>query len=152
MSTEQQTLSGETSDKGRERPDTFVVCVETEEFILRSRRFDWPHDTVSVEEWFEPEEDDADESPYDEYDADEKVGAYYDITLEYTVSYRFRVPAFSEHEATEVAKDLKLDARPADSYHVHTDKREVSDIERQELPDDWDPYGGERIHEVLEDE
>lgn len=148
---QQITLTGEETDTELQPPDTFVVCAETGQFILRSRQHDWPHETISVDEWFDPGEgNDGDQ--YDEYDAEEPVGSWWDITLSYSVEYRFRVPAFTKHQAEEVAKDWKFDATPADSYHVHTDRREGNEIERQELPDDWDPYGGERIHEVLLDD
>jgi len=149
VATVQTTFDGDRVEEPRDRPDTFVACAETGQFILRSARHDWPHRTVSLEEWF-GSGGDGDTSPYDEYDADEEVGKWYDITLSYSVDYRFRVPAFTDHRAEEIAKEWKLDARPADSHHVHTDKREVKSIERQDLPGDWDPYGPTPIHEALE--
>jgi len=151
--TVQRTFDGGTHepDFSRVRPDTWVVCPECGDVCRRRDRLEHPHEMVPVSEWRAEQADDSDESPYDEYDADEAVGEYYDVTISQSVDYRFRVPAYSEHEAKEVAKDWMLDAQPADARTVHTDTRSVGSIERQDLPDEWDPYGGERIHEVLDD-
>jgi len=151
MSTTQLQLGGGEAES-RNRPDTFVVCAETGEFILRSRRHDWPHATLSLSEWFEDAADaEADDtSPYDEYDADDEVGGWYDVTIEVNVTYRFRIPAFSDHRAKELAEEWRWDATPSDSFTMHTDRRKIGSVERQDLPVDWDPYGGEPIHEALD--
>lgn len=80
----------------------------------------------------------------------EQVGSYFDVTLEYTTTYRFRVPAHSKHEAKDIAEDWQLDARPADSYLVHTETREESSIMSTDVPDDWDMCGSELLWEALE--
>jgi hypothetical protein len=156
MSATQRTLDGETLpefDRDDHRPDTWMVDPETGRLVRRRRRFECDADLVPFSEWLaEAEQDaDSDKSPYDHFDADEEVGEYFDVTLSKTVEYRFQVPAHSEHEATEIAEDWALDAVPADAWTMHTDTRSVGSIERQDLPDDWDPYGGERIHEVLDE-
>jgi hypothetical protein len=152
----QQTLTGETIDefdRDDHRPDTFMVDVETGQIVRRRRRFDHDGELQPFSEWLAEQEADSDseKSPYEHYDADEEVGEYFDVTISKSVDYRFRVPAHSEHQAKEVAEDWALDAVPADAHVVHTNTRSVGSIERQQLPDDWDPYGGERIHEVLDD-
>ena len=153
--TVQQTLDGGSHDPdfSRVRPDTWVVCPECGDVLRRLDRFTHPHETVAVSEWRDQQADDAatDESPYEHFDADEEVGKYFDVTISRTVEYRFRVPAWSDSEATEIAEDWALDATPCDAWTTHTETRSAGSIERQELPDEWDPYGGERMHEVLGD-
>lgn len=143
----QQTLTGEEAEE-RTRPETMLWCETCEEFILRGDRFAHPHDLVDD---FDEEDDDSgtDDSVGEK---PERVGGVYEITLSYTVDYRFRVPAWSEHEAKERAEDLKLDARPVDSYQVHSRDREIREImsDDPEVPDDWDPYGGTPLWEVFD--
>lgn len=145
----QQTLAGGEQlvadvEEIRGRPDTMLWCEDCEEFVLRSRRYEHPHDLVDLNE----EDDEEDE------ERPERVGALYDITISVSVDYRFRIPAYSESQAKERAKDLRFDAKPADSYVVHTDEREVMEIMSTDpkLPDDWDPYGNTRIWEVYGDD
>lgn len=143
----QQTLSGEPADFDEfELPGTFVECDECGEVMLRSQRFEHEHEVskATIRTAVDADNEEEDE------DKDEKVGSWWDITLEYQVTYRFKVPAYTKHQAEEIAKDWQLDARPADSYHVHTDRREGSEIMRSETPDDWDPYGSELLWEALE--
>ena len=138
----QQTLTGEETDAVRERPDTFVWCEACEDVVLRSREWDHRHDCVELDELADGEEDEENEP--------ERIGSLYDITISYNVDYRFRIPAWSEHQAEEIAKDWKLDARPCDEYHVHTERREVKEVmsDDPKVPDDFDPYGSTRLHEV----
>lgn len=144
MST-QQTLTGEEAQfEEMELPGTFVECDQCGDVMLRSQRFDHEHEVSPASIRTAPVGDD------DEEDEDEKVGSWWDITLEYNVTYRFKVPAYTKHQAEEIAKDWTLDARPADSMHVHTDRREGSDIFESDAPEDWDPYGSERLWEALE--
>lgn len=152
----QQTLTMEDADAEREKPDTFRWCHDCEEFVLRSR---WEsHDEHDWRAQRQTENDggdgDGNGGDDDEDDVVEKVGSWYDITLSYSVDYRFKIPAYSEHAAEEIAKELKLDARPADAMHVHTEKREVKEIyaDDEALPDDYDPYGGERLLDAIERE
>lgn len=151
MSVVQTTLSGGEAEDGRQRPETFQWCHECEEWILRSRFGPhWDHDFEAQRTDAETDDDGDDEE--NEPLEPERVGSWYDITLSYNVEYRFRVPAWNEHQAEDLAKDWKFDARPADSYHVHTDRREVKEImsDDPKLPDDWDPYGDERLWEAIE--
>lgn len=53
---QQITLTGDEADD-RQRPDTFVVCDQTGQFILRGQRHDWPHPTTPVSEWLEEKEE-----------------------------------------------------------------------------------------------
>lgn len=150
MSIVQTTLGGDTTDEGREKPDTFRWCHDCEEWVLRSRF--GPHRDHDY--WAQKKAaDTGDSGSGEEEDGEpEKVGAWYDITLSYSVDYRFRVPAHTKHQAEEIAKEWKFDAKPADSYHVHTDRREIKEIweDDEDLPDDFDPYGSELLWEAFE--
>lgn len=156
MSAVQSTLTGDVHDEFNRddyRPDTYLVDVETGQLVRRRNRFGHNGECVPFSEWLADQRQDADseKSPYDEYDADETVGHYYDVEISQSVEYRFRVPAYSEHEAKDRAKDLLLDATPADAFTTHTRTDERATIERQELPDDWDPYGGTPIWEAIDE-
>ena len=150
----QTTLTGEKTAEPRTRPDTMLYCSECEDWILRSRAFDHPHElnnpdaSGNVLEQFA----NGDDGDGEDEDTVERVGGMYDITLSYSVDYRFRVPAWSEHEAKERAQELMLDAVPADRQLVHTRDREVSEImsDDDRLPDDYDPYDGTPLWEVLD--
>lgn len=156
-STAQQTLTGdvlENHDRDDHRPDTYVVDPETGAVMRRQDRFDYDGETVPFSEWLTEAERDCenDKSPYEHFDADETVGHYYEVEINRQATYRFRVPAYSEHEAEEQAELLACDAKPADAFTVHTRTDERDAIARDELPDEWDPYGGEPIFEVVDDE
>jgi len=149
----QRTLAGDElaidDDRLTDRATTLVACGECGEVLFRYERHDHPHDVFAESDCDSDGDDDGDDE-----DEPERVGAVYDITLEYTTTYRFRVPAYSEHEAKERAQDLKLDARPADAYLVHTDEREVKEIMSDDdlLPDDFDIYDGTPVWEVYGDD
>jgi len=145
----QQTLTGETTEMGRIRPETFMYIPETDMWILRSEQFQTEHEVVDPAEYFDSDTDDP-TSPYDEFDRGEEVANYYRVTINRSVDYRFTVPAWSDARAKEIAEQWALDANPADAYTVHTRVTEQSSIERQDLPADWDPYGSEPVHEALE--
>jgi predicted nucleic acid-binding Zn-ribbon protein len=148
----QRTLAGDElaidDDRLNDRPTTLVTCPDCGEVLFRYERHDHPHDVFA-----EPD-DGGDGGDGGDEDEPERIGAVYDITLEYTTTYRFRVPAYSEHEAKERARDLQLDARPADAYLVHTDEREVKEILSDDdlLPDDFDVYDGTPVWEVYGDD
>lgn len=133
----QSTLSGGQADD-RVRPSTMMWCNETEQWVLRSKRADWPHELYDDQEMFIDSLNKDDED-----DEAERVGGVYEIELSYSVDYRFTVAAWSEHEAEDRAKDLMLDTSPIDSMHVHTDKHEKKELfeDSPMVPDDWDPYG-----------
>jgi hypothetical protein len=144
MATKQKTLTGEVADEdSRRRPRTMLWCADCDGFILRSRRHDHAHDLVEIETL---EDDDEEDEP-------ERVGSIYEITLSYTVDYRFHIAAWSEHEAKDRAEDLALDARPADKYLVHSKDRELKTImsDHEKVRDDFDVYDGEPLWEVFSD-
>lgn len=163
MTTVQLNFLEEPAQGGYREPDTFVTCEECGARLLRSERHDHPHD-VTGEGYsvagsnIKPEyrnNSPSETASIDDEEADEEgqaelVGRLFDVTLSYKVDYRFRIPAWSKHEAKDVAKELKIDATPADSMLVHTDRREVREIyeDDPEIPDDWDPYGSTRLHKV----
>lgn len=148
MSVTQRTLTGEKTDAERERPDTFVYVPATDEWVLRSQKHQIEHNTVDPNK--DPDELESDSnSGYGMYDADEKVGGVFDVRIHQSVEYAFTVPAYSKHQAKEIAKDWMLDAKPADAYTVHTETREKREIFRDELPDDWDEYE-ERVYDALQ--
>lgn len=155
MSVTQTTLDGSEANFDRQRPETMLWCAETEQWVLRSQRSDWPYSlyqspgAVAVAEDSEIAVDGEGED-----DEAEKVGGVYDITLSYSVDYRLRVPAWSEHEAEERAKELVVDATPADRMHVHTDRREVKELYEDSgmVPDDYDPYGATPLWEAVDDD
>jgi len=149
----QETFDGDTlavgSEKLQHRPNTIVACPQCGAVMLRRQRHDHPHDVLA-----EPDDEgDGDEESLDEKDVGDEPeieAHWYDITLEYNVTYRLRVPAFSEHRAEEIAKDWHWDEPAADAYHVHTDRRQVSEVTAEDVPDDYDPYGSEPLHEAIE--
>ena len=140
----QQTLTGETTAEPRQRPDTWNWCHECEDWILRSAWLEHKDHSEAAA----PEPDDSNEEG--ENDEPERVGGVYDIDLEYSVTYRIRVAAWSEHEAEDRAKDLVIDAQPADSFHLHTDKRQVKEVmsDDAKVPEDYDPEMGTPLWEV----
>lgn len=151
--TAQRTLTGEEADE-RTRPDTFVFCDECDDYLPRSEKPTHEHDlypgskAVRSGDLRDHEPDDEGE----EDDEPEKLGAWYDITLSYSVDYRFRVPACTKQAAKCLAKDLKFDAKPADSHHVHTRRSKVDGIFEDDagLPDDFDKFGGESLYDAIE--
>lgn len=153
----QITLEGDETDDERERPDTFMWCPETQQWVLRSLRFDWPHDLYESPEAFVEHLNDTSE-PDDsglstDEDEAERVGGVYEIELSYSVDFRFRIPAWSEHEAKERAADLvDYPNNCADMFQVHSDHREVKELFEDDeiIPDDYDPYGGTPLWEVID--
>lgn len=157
MSTVQYTLKGDEADTGRHKPNTFRYCVECDEHILRSR---WDghedHDRQARERYYQIHGHEYGDDPDDDREVT-KVGEWYEVELSYSVDYRFQVPAYSESDAKEVAEELVWNATPADEYLVHSTTRapwgmEDSDImsDDPQLPDDFDPYGGERLYDAVQ--
>ena len=154
---QQQTLTGDVADEDQLRgpttptlPDVYVLyCPTCDKLVLRTGRPTHPHrlykPSAAVDKSSQPDDDESCED-----DEPEQVGNWYDIELSYSVTYRFRVPAWDEHHAEELAKDWQLDARPGDSHHTHTRRTERGEITTADVPDDYDPYGSEPLHEALE--
>jgi len=128
-----------------ERSTTLVTCPTCETIMFIGERHDHPHDVFA-----EPDDGDNEDEDEDEDDWPDNLGAWYDVTLEYSVTYRFRVPAWSDHQAKEVARDWQLDARPADQHSLHSETRHVKDVTPEDVPNDYDPYGSERLYEAIE--
>jgi len=153
----QQTLTMDDADNsmmwGAGTLPTMITCPKCGDVLLRSRRRDHRHDTKSYRHLGNPDSQDDAESVLnddtDEDDGPEELGNWYDIELSYSVTYSFRVPAHSEHRAVDIAKDWKLDARPADGHHTFTRKNERGTITSQDVPDDFDPYGSEPLHKAI---
>jgi hypothetical protein len=144
----QQSLTGDSVDEEEiELPDTWVECPECGEIMLRSWRFDHEHEVIPPKDLGRPESEQEDD---DEDDEPEELGSVYRVELSYSVTYTFEVPAFSESQAVDIAKQKKFDARPQDGHHTHTRKRERGTVTTEDVPDDFDPYGSEPLHEAVE--
>lgn len=157
----QQTLSGgeqliQDVEEIRGRPDTFVECPECGEEVLRSRQFDHEHEIFWARRGGSGGDGDGgDEEGDDGDDEPEKVGGMYEIELSYSAEFRFRIPAWSEHEAKRRAEDLvDYPNNCADMFQVHSRDREITEIfgDHDKLPDDFDPYDGTPLWEVWGDE
>lgn len=147
----QQTLSGGTQlladiEDIRGKPSTMLWCETCEDFILRSRRYEHDHDLITIDEL----EDDEDDGATVTTSKPEEIGSWFDVEIHVSVEYRFRIPAYSKHEAKEIAEERRFDTRPTDSYVVHTSTDERDTITTEDVPDDYDMYGGERLSEVLD--
>lgn len=116
-----------------DRPETYVRCTETGAFVLRSNRDEHTHRTVELDEYG----DDGDDEDSDGVDEDEEVGAYFDIRMDYSTTFSFRIPAVSKHEAEEIAKDRIRWGNAVDAFHCHTDAREIGSVTRDDLDDEW---------------
>lgn len=147
MSTQQRTLDGETVEQERVKPQTLWYNPQTGEYVLRSRRFDSDVELVDPTDYF----DDGDDNDGVDMDADEIIGGVYNVEIHRSVEYRLKLPATSQHRAKEIAEDMVYDETPCDRRTVHTRTRELDDVTRGELPDDYDPYGGERLIDVFEE-
>ena len=158
MNIVQSTLTGETVDQERERPSTFMWCGETEQWVLRSMRADWPYELYEDQEAFvdslnetEKEIDDIVSTDYE--DEEKEVGGVYEITLSYSVDYTFTIPASNEDMAKERASDLKLDAHPSSSHQVHSQTRKTKTLYEDSdiVPDDYELYGSTPLWMAIED-
>lgn len=152
----QSTLTGGQTDESRIRPETFMWCPETSQWILRSLRANWPHELYESPDAVPSlDEETIHTSVNTEDDDDEvmEVGGVYEITLSYSVDYTFSVPAVSEAMAKERAEDLKLDAHPSSSHQVYTRKRKSKTLYEDDdmIPDDWDPYGSTPLWMAIEE-
>lgn len=132
-----------------ERPATYLWDEDAGEWVRRI-------DVDDPRQYLEPSElpvgdgDDGDTVTVRDGDSDEEVGSWYDVTLHVEHTYRFRIPAFSKHRAKDIADEWKWDTSPSDAHTLHTTTREISSITLADLPDDYDQYGGEPLHEALD--
>jgi hypothetical protein len=140
----QQTLTGEEADE-RQRPETMLWCDNCMKYILRSNRYEHPHDLTN-----DVSTDDGD----GEDDEPERVGAMYRVEISYNVDYTFRIPAWSEHEAEHHAEILQTDAQPSSMFQVHTETSELTTLmtDHEKVPDGYDPEGGTPLYEVYGDD
>lgn len=140
MSMTQQTLTGEETDEPRTRPQTMLWCPVTEEYVLRSRREEYPHELIEQSE----------------RDVTEEVeGLSEDCNIE-TQTYRVEfvdecrevvhVEASNKSEAKWVAEEERTyDSEYIDNLHTRTEdwgEKSLASIEYLEvhglLPDDHD--------------
>ena len=153
MSTEQHTLDGEETDElptqywcdRCEAPHLALYVTEHGhgDYLYESREVAEMDESKPITQRKDPDGDDEDEDP-------EKVGEMFRVDLSYSVDYSFQVPAFSEHQAKDRAKDLVLESEPWDMMLVHKEINSNSEIyeDDEKVPDSYDPYGSEMLWEV----
>lgn len=125
--TDQQTLTGETAES-RDRPKTMLYCPECDEWILRSRRFDHPHDLFDPDEQDDGPVDTGDDviapsdDEEDEEDEPRHVADEYTVELIYERRFSVTLPAVDERNAKERAKELHREgeSRRSGGHHLHT--------------------------------
>jgi len=153
MSSTQHTLSGDPTEKGRQRPRTLVYDYDADEWILRRKRFKRGISTAAADRLVDPATDDDADTDDDDDDPDDdpvRAGAFYTVELHYTVRRSFTIPAWSEHEAKDRA-DLLADTG---GELVHTSTTEGTTImsDHEKVPDEYDPELGDPLYEVYGDE
>lgn len=142
VGTTQMTLGGEeVIDEDvvpRARPETFLYCWETDEWVLRTRQYDFPHKLYTS-----PKERDRIESMdtgplrvnsghdwEDDENEPREVGGEYDVRLSFSVTYSKTVVASSKDQAEDRARDLLSfsEDAPASADSVHEDVSKVETI------------------------
>lgn len=148
----QQTLAGGEADESRTAHGTQIYCWECNEWLIRTRRDEHPHPVVeSVPDDGNGGGGGGGDGGDDGSDEPERAGALYEITLSFSVDYRFRVPAWNEHQAKERAEDLVVyPSNCLDAHQVHSRERELEIVMTDDpaVPDDYDPESGVPLHEV----
>jgi hypothetical protein len=139
----QQTLTGDTTDAERKRPETMLWCDECEKPILRSRRFEHGHDFDELMAYEKAQIQQLDEKVPDHAQLETQQ---YMVEFHYTAVERVKVEATDKHDAKREAEHVRtFDAEILET--VHTDKRPIGDpspvsVEYLEhnnlLPDDHD--------------
>lgn len=154
MSAVQLHLDGEETpveDFERERPGTHLYDPDADEWVIRSRvPFDEREHYWTVEEYAEEMAPDEPTWGGGDFGPDDTAGHYFEVEIHNTVEYRFRIPAYEKYRAKEIAEEWAWDTDPSDVYTVHTNTRKQRDIQYRELPEDYDPYGGERLKDALD--
>lgn len=134
----------------RERPGTHLWDPELEEWrMLWEVPYDERERCLTVDDFLDEQEPEQTWGGGD-FGPDDTAGQYFDVTIHKTVEYRFRIPAYEKYRAKEYAEELAWDSDPSDVYTVHSEMREAGDILFRELPEDYDPYGGEPLWEALD--
>lgn len=117
----QQTLTGETAES-RDRPKTMLYCVECDEWFLRRKRFDHPHDLVDPDDGPVDLGDDVAAPDDEEEDEPRHVADEYTVELIYERRFSVTIPAVDEQNAKERAKELHREgeSRRSGGHHLHT--------------------------------
>lgn len=147
--TAQQTLSGDTTDEGYDRPQTFLWCTQCEDWFLRSARYSHPHELVSSKN-SESESSDKggggggdDEDGEDEDEEPREVGGMFTVRKQYNVTFTATVAAGSEEQAESLADDeiSITEDTPVDAHQVHDEVTKTEtlteDDERMEDVPGW---------------
>jgi len=153
----QQTLTGETTEEERVRPDTFWYDPDVDEYVLLTQvdvlnRFDELFESKEAyESYTEPSKSVVvDEEDEEEDDEPEVVGGEYTVRISYSVEFAFDVTAANETVAEEKARDMIEFGNAAGAHETWDEIDERSKITRDELDEDW--CWGDPIAEHLESE
>lgn len=155
----QHTLQGEPAEIERKRPSTLLWCEECEDAVLRSERWDHPHDLGEEMKAYEKAQaEKLDDKVPDHALVDTQT---WEVTFHYTCVETVRVEADNKHNAKERAElERTYDGEIMET--VHTDRRALGEksqasIEWLEyhslLPDDHDvaPEDLEQLTEAKEE-
>lgn len=125
----QVTLSGEETDEEYEAPSTMLYCFDCNEYVLRSRRSDHPHDIEGSKPHSSALADSDPEGPTPEKGSEpEKVGAKYRVRIHTSVEYVMDVYAWDEWEAKRRAGEKRSSAHKMDEFETHTETRELTEV------------------------
>jgi len=119
----QQTLTGDSFEGQRERPETILQCPECDALVLRSRRHDHPHDLTDADS-----ETDAQRKQLEEKipDAAKTETQTFEVTFHYECVETVHVEAASKAEAREAAEQERtFDGEFVDT--IHTERRALGD-------------------------
>jgi len=123
MSSKQQTLTGDSTDADRVRPETMLWCDECDEPVLRSRRFDHEHDFTELMAYEKAQLQQLDEKIPDHAKVETQQ---YIVDFHYTCVERVKVEASHKAEAKRIGEEIRTyDGEVLDT--VHTEKRTVGD-------------------------
>lgn len=122
----QRTLTNEPTDEGRTRPETMLWCPTTEQFVLRRRRDEWPHDLESLDEYREQQQ--RDKLP------DDCQVLTQEFEVEFVYEYRevVTVEAAEAWEAKEQAKEVNLQ-NPEYMDTLHTEVETLGEPSKASL-------------------
>jgi hypothetical protein len=141
----QKTLTGDTTEKGRVRPETLLYCEECGEAVLRSRRFDHEHELDTDKPAYEKAlEDELQEKIPDHANIETQswVVEFHDTHIE-----RVTVEASHKAEAKNVAEEVRTYDGELMETGIHVDRRPIGEAsmasieyleDRGLLPEDHD--------------